>query len=48
MKQPASPSATHDEQERKPPSRSEEARRVVQEYANDLAEIIKQLRGPIH
>lgn len=26
------------------PSRSEEARQIIQEYANDLLEIIKKLR----
>jgi hypothetical protein len=29
------------------PSRSEQARRVIEEYANDLREIIKKLRRHI-
>ncbi|OSJ19614.1 hypothetical protein BST63_02005 [Bradyrhizobium canariense] len=44
MKQPTSPSPSAGEEGRKPPSRSDEARRVVEEYAKDLAEIIKRLR----
>ncbi|MCK1331407.1 hypothetical protein IVB57_24120 [Bradyrhizobium sp. CW9] len=36
---PAPPSGGDGEQDRKPPSRSEEARLVVEEYAKDLAEI---------
>ncbi|MCK1497777.1 MULTISPECIES: hypothetical protein [unclassified Bradyrhizobium] len=48
MKQPASPSAGDGEHERKPSSRSEEARRiVVEEYAKDLAQIINRLRAII-
>lgn len=30
------------------PSRIEEARQLVEEYANDLREIIKKLRRPLH
>jgi hypothetical protein len=30
------------------PSRLEEARRVIEEYANDLREIIKKLRTQLH
>jgi hypothetical protein len=30
------------------PSRSEEARRVIEEYVKDLIELIKRLRGRLH
>jgi hypothetical protein len=30
------------------PSRAEEARRIVEEYANDLREILKELRKPFN
>jgi hypothetical protein len=30
------------------PSRVEEARRVIEEYANDLREIIRKLRQKLH
>jgi hypothetical protein len=30
------------------PSRTEEARRVVEEYVKDLLELIKRLRGHLH
>jgi hypothetical protein len=43
MKPPEEPRPGKDEQLPKP-SRSEEARRIIQEYVNDLLEIIKKLR----
>jgi hypothetical protein len=43
MKPPEEPRPGKDEQPPKP-SRSEEARRIIQEYVNDLLEIIKRLR----
>ncbi|MCA1527862.1 hypothetical protein [Bradyrhizobium yuanmingense] len=37
------------EPERKPePSRLDEARRIIEEYMNDLRQIIKRLRRPLH
>ncbi|WP_441260645.1 hypothetical protein AB7008_41120 [Bradyrhizobium sp. 521_C7_N1_3] len=30
------------------PSRTEEARRVIEDYAKDLIELIKRLRGRLH
>jgi len=30
------------------PSRSEEIRRLIEQYANDLREIIKRLRWPLN
>jgi hypothetical protein len=47
MKPPEEPPPGREEP---PPklSRSEEARRIIKEYANDLREIIKKLRRRLH
>ena len=37
-----------DKDDRPKPSRSEEARRIIEEYANHLREIIKKLRRRLH
>ena len=46
MKPPEEPRQGKDEPPPRPPklSRSEEARRVIEEYVNDLRKIIKKLR----
>jgi hypothetical protein len=45
MEAPKEPRPDKDEPE---PSRSEEARRIIEEYANDQREIIKKLRKQLN
>jgi hypothetical protein len=47
MKPPEEPRPSNDEPPPKP-SRSEEARRIVKEYASDLREVIKKLRKALN
>jgi hypothetical protein len=44
MSEPASPKPIKEPK----PSRLEEARRIIEEYANDLREIIKKLARKMH
>jgi hypothetical protein len=47
MNQPDEPCPGH-ETPKPNPSRLEEARRVIEDYANDLREIIEKLRKRLH
>ncbi|MET4476685.1 hypothetical protein [Bradyrhizobium sp. F1.13.3] len=48
MKRPVQAPPNGGKETKTKPSRTEEARRVVEEYVKDLLEMIKRLRGRLH
>jgi hypothetical protein len=48
MNQPDEPDHSGKKAPKRKPSRLEEVRRVIEEYADDLREIIKKLRQRLH
>ncbi|MGY4435010.1 hypothetical protein ACVWWO_007487 [Bradyrhizobium sp. F1.13.1] len=48
MKRPVQDPPNGGKETKTKPSRTEEARRVVEEYVKDLLELIERLRGHLH